>query len=109
MCLQTSMSRSSISPRHHVNLGVSYDRARYFGTASASYQASAYWQDVLDLRYHGRTEPYTLINAGAGIRSVDGAMTVAMRATNLLNRSVQQHVFGDVIKRAITGEVRFAF
>jgi iron complex outermembrane receptor protein len=99
----------NIPPRHHVNLGVSYNRGRYFGTASASYQASAYWQDVLDDRYHGWTEPYTLINAGAGVRSVDGAMTVAMRVTNLLNSSVQQHVFGDVIKRAITGEVRFAF
>ena len=96
-------------PPHHVNLGVNYNRARYFGSASASYQASAYWQDVLDFRYHGWTEPHTLINVGAGVRSVDGAMTVAMRVTNLLNRSVQQHVFGDIIKRAITGEVRFAF
>jgi len=64
---------------------------------------------VLDLRYHGWTEPYTLLNASAGIRSVDGAMTVAMRVTNLLNRSIQQHVFGDVVKRAVTGEVRFTF
>ena len=99
----------NVPPRHHFNAGVNYSRPRYFGTASVSYQSSAYWQDVLDRPYHGWTAPYTLINAGAGIHSVDRAMTVAMRVTNLLNRSVQQHVFGDIIKRAITGEVRFVF
>jgi outer membrane receptor for ferrienterochelin and colicin len=99
----------NIAPRYHVNAGVSYNRVRYFGTASASYQAEAFWQDVLDLRYHGWTEPYTLLNASAGIRSADGSMTVATRVTNLLNRSIQQHVFGDVVKRAVTGEVRFTF
>ena len=99
----------NIPPRHHFNVGVNYGRRRYFGTASVSYQSHAYWQDVLDRPYHGWTEPYTLVNAGAGIHSIDRAMTVAMRVTNLLNRSVQQHVFGDVIKRAITGEVRFVF
>ena len=99
----------NIPPRHHFNVGVNYAQGRYFGTASVSYQSSAYWQDVLDRPYHGWTEPYTLINAGAGMQSADRAITVAMRVTNLLNRSVQQHVFGDIIKRAITGEVRLAF
>jgi len=39
----------------------------------------------------------------------DRAVTVAFRGTNLLNASMQQHVFGDVIKRTFTGEVRFVF
>jgi hypothetical protein len=36
-------------------------------------------------------------------------MTVAIRVTNLLNRVAQQHVFGDLIRRTVTGEVRFFF
>jgi hypothetical protein len=36
-------------------------------------------------------------------------MTVAVRGTNILDKPVQQHVFGDVIRRAVTGEVRFEF
>ena len=36
-------------------------------------------------------------------------MTVAMRVTNLLNRTTQEHVFGDLIGRAVIGEVRLAY
>ena len=106
---EVDLSELNIPPRYHVNAGASYNQRRYFGTASVTYQAEAYWQDVLGPPYHGSTKPYTMINASAGIRSVDESMTVAMRVTNLLNRSIQQHVFGDVVKRAVIGEVRFAF
>jgi iron complex outermembrane receptor protein len=104
-----SASELNVPPTHRVNAGVSFNRGRYFGNASASYQDDAFWQDVLDARYHGWTTPYAVLNAGAGVRSTDGTMTVAVRATNLLNRTTQQHVFGDLIKRTVTGEVRFAF
>jgi outer membrane receptor protein involved in Fe transport len=104
-----SQSELNIAPTHHVNLGASLNRGRYFGSMSVSYQDDAFWQDVLDARFHGWTEPYTVVNAGAGIRSIDGAMTIAVRVTNLLNRATQQHVFGDLIKRTIIGEVRFGF
>jgi outer membrane receptor protein involved in Fe transport len=104
-----SVSELNIAPTHHVNVGASLDRGRYFGSLSVSYQSEAFWQDVLDPPYHGWTEPYTVVNVGTGVRSNDGAMTVAVRVTNLLNRGTQQHFFGDVIKRTITGEVRFGF
>ncbi|HKE88585.1 MAG TPA: TonB-dependent receptor [Vicinamibacterales bacterium] len=94
-------------PAHHVNAGVSLDPGKYFGSLSVSYQDKAFWQDVL--AFHGWTQPYTVVNAGAGVRSNDGAITVAVRVTNLLNRTTQQHIFGDLIKRTITGEVRFGF
>jgi outer membrane receptor for ferrienterochelin and colicin len=99
----------NVPPAHHVNAGISYNGSRHFASTAISYQDRAYWQDVLDASYHGITEPYVLVNAGAGIRSADETMTIAVRITNLLNRSIQQHVFGDVIKRAVTGEVRLAF
>ena len=47
--------------------------------------------------------------AGFGVRSADAGMSVAIRGTNILNFRVQQHVVGDVIRRMVTGEVRFEF
>jgi len=36
-------------------------------------------------------------------------MTTSLKVTNLLNRTVQQHVFGDLLRRSVTGEVRLDF
>jgi outer membrane receptor protein involved in Fe transport len=96
-----------IPPTHHVNAGVGYSQGRYFGSASVSYQDEAYWQDVTP--YRGWTSPYTVVNVSAGLRSSDGAMTAAVRVTNMLNDVTQQHIFGDFLKRTVTGEIRLAF
>lgn len=98
----------NLPPSHRVNIGGSLARGRYFGSASGSYIGSAFWQDV-DPRYTGYTPSYVVVNAGAGIDSSDRMMTVAVRANNLLNSATQQHIFGDIIKRTVTGEVRFRF
>ena len=42
--------------------------ARFLGNLSISYSDDAFWQDVLDDRYHGTTEAYTLVNGGFGVR-----------------------------------------
>ena len=81
---------------------------RFFGSVSGSFVDDQHWQDVF-AGYHGPTKAYTLFDGGVGVRSTDGKMTVAVRGTNLLNKAVQQHVFGDIIRRAVTGEVRFEF
>jgi hypothetical protein len=36
-------------------------------------------------------------------------LTTSLKVNNLLNETVQQHVFGDLIRRTITGEVRVDF
>jgi hypothetical protein len=36
-------------------------------------------------------------------------VTTSVKATNLGNSVVQQHVFGDITKRQIVGEVKFQF
>jgi hypothetical protein len=95
-------------PAHRLNVGASLARGRYFGSASANYISSAFWQDV-DPRYVGESPSYVLVNAGAGLHSSDQKMTVAVRANNLFNNATPQHVFGDIIKRIVTGEVRLRF
>ena len=64
-------------------------------------------------RAQGYDGPDQGVHTGGRRRSVctrpTARMTVAVRATNLLNQPMQQHVFGDVIRRTVIGEVRFEF
>jgi hypothetical protein len=65
---------------------------------------------VLDDRYHGTTEPYTLVNAGVGVKwGARDRITTSVKVTNLANQNIQQHVFGDLTKRQIVGELRVGF
>jgi hypothetical protein len=91
-----------------VNAGVGFTQGRYYGSLSSRFVGNAYWQDV-DPRYVGSTDAYAAADAGFGVRSPDGSMTVAVRATNLFNQTIQEHIFGDLIKRTFTGEVVFKF
>ena len=103
------ISELNLPPTHRFNAGTSIVHGRYTGSASVNVVSDAFWQDVLDARLHGWTSAYTLINAGFAVKSPDGSMSVAVRGTNLFNERVQQHVFGDVINRSVTGEVHFGF
>jgi outer membrane receptor protein involved in Fe transport len=96
----------NLPPTHRVNAGVSVSHGRFFGSFSGSFVDEQFWQDV---GIPGSTAAYTLLDGGLGVHSTDGSMTIALRAKNLLNTAVQQHVFGDLIRRTLTGEVRFAF
>ncbi|HTL03530.1 MAG TPA: TonB-dependent receptor [Vicinamibacterales bacterium] len=102
------ISEFNLPPAHRFNVGASGTRGRYFANMSASFVDGAFWQDVLP-GYQGTTNAYTLVDAGIGARSTDRRMTVAFRGKNLLNKPIQQHVFGDIIRRTVTGEVRFDF
>ena len=84
-------------------------RGRWFGAVTVSAQDTAFWQDILTEPFHGWTAPYSLVNASVGLRSSDGKMHYAVRATNLLNSTTQQHAFGDLITRTIAGEFRVVF
>ena len=64
---------------------------------------------MLDARFHGTTDAYTLINGGFGVRWAGERLVTSIKVTNLANKEIMQHVFGDVIKRQILGELRFGF
>jgi hypothetical protein len=40
---------------------------------------------------------------------MDGKITTTVKSNNLFDQTVQQHVFGDLMRRSVTGEVRFDF
>jgi outer membrane receptor protein involved in Fe transport len=92
--------------KHQFNAGINWVNSRLYGTLSVSYASDAYWQDVLDARYAGTTQPYTSVNATFGVRFQDGRYSASIKATNLGNQTIQQHIFGDLIKRQIVGEFK---
>jgi len=40
---------------------------------------------------------------------MDGRLTTMVKVNNLLNKDVQQHVFGDIIKKSVLGELRIHY
>jgi iron complex outermembrane receptor protein len=103
------VSEINLPPKNRFNVGANFSYDRYFGNVGINYTDSAYWQDVLSAQFHGSTEPYTLVNAGFGVRWADGRYVTSLKMTNLSNADVQQHVFGDILKRQIVGELRVNF
>ena len=53
---------------------------------------------MLNDPYHGTTKPYTMVNGGFGVKWMDNGVTTSVKATNIGNQDIQQHVFGDIIK-----------
>jgi hypothetical protein len=103
------ISELNLPAENRFNVGVSLSYQRFLGNLSVSYSGDAFWQDVLDARFHGATEAYTLINGGAGLRWFGDQLTTSLKVINLANDDVQQHVFGDVLKRQVIGELRVVF
>ena len=108
--LNEEQARAEINlpAKHLVNAGVSYLSDRFFGTLSVSRSTKAFWQDVLDSRFSGVTQPYTSVNLTAGMRFSGGRYAAALKITNLTDEHIQQHIFADVVKRQIVGEFRLA-
>ena len=103
------LSEINLPPNHRFNAGFNFSYDRYLGNLSVNHTSDAFWQDVLDARYAGVTEPYTLVNVGVGVRWADEHVTTSLKITNLANEEVMQHIFGDVIRRQVVGEVRLEF
>ena len=96
-------------PNHRFNAGVSFDTRRWLGSFSVNYQSDAFWTDVLDARFFGPSEAFTQVNAAFGYRWLDGRVTTSIKINNLTNEQIQQHIFGDIIKRSVNFEARFDF
>ncbi len=104
------LSELNLPPKNKFNAGMNFTYHHYLGNFSVGYTDDAFWQDVLDAAYHGTTKPYTLVNAGFGVRwGSKDQITTSIKAVNLGNQTVQQHIFGDITKRQVVGEMRVQF
>ncbi len=99
----------ALPPTNRFNAGFSYDDARVLGSAAVSYSGQAFWSDVLTTPYFGYSDAYTLVNGSFGVKWDRGRVTTVVKVNNLLDQQIQQHVFGDILKRSGTFEVRLQF
>ncbi len=101
-----ALSEVNLPPQNRLNAGFDFGYRRWLGNLNVSFTDSAFWQDVLDSRYSGSTEAFTTVNGTVGVKWFDDRVTTSLKVNNLGNRTVIQHVFGDVFKRQVVGEVR---
>src|SRR5262245_17403372 len=101
-------SELSLPPTNRFNIGVNADDRRFLGSVSVNYSDKAFWSDVLSSPYFGYTDAYTMLNGSFGMKWSGGKITTIVKGTNLTNKDIQQHVFGDIIKASVLVEVRFA-
>ena len=99
----------ALPPTNRFNIGANVDQGRFLGSVSVNYSDKAFWSDVLSAPYHGFTDAYTMLNGSFGVKWNGGKVTTIVKSTNLTNADIQQHVFGDIIKRSVVAEVRFAY
>jgi len=97
------------APKNRFNLGLSGDNGRFFGSFDVNYTDEAFWQDVLDARYAGWTDAWTGVNVAFGARFMQENLSAAVKINNIANRYIQQHIFGDVLKRQFVFELRAGF
>ena len=50
--------------------------------------------------------PQTDVNATVGAKWANGKVVTSLKGTNLLNQTVQQHTYGDILKLGVVAEVR---
>jgi outer membrane receptor protein involved in Fe transport len=105
----TSIDDINHPAQNRFNAGFDFSYRRFLGNMSVNFTDEAYWQDVLDARFAGTTDAFTLVNAGFGVRWAGDRVTTSIKITNLTNEEVMQHIFGDVLKRQVVGEVRVGF
>jgi len=100
---------TNLPPNNRFNFGLAYDSERFYVNGTVNYTDEAYWTDVLDSRFWGTTDSFTIVNLGFGVRFNDQKITFAVTGTNIFDEDFQAHVFGDIIPRKVSGELRFRF
>lgn len=95
----------NIPPRHRISGGLAVDLQRLFATGTVYYQDEAFWTDVIDSRGWGPTQAFTTVNLTAGVRLASDRMVISATVMNLFDAEVQQHLWGDFIRRRVIGQV----
>ena len=47
-----------------------------------------------------------MVNGTIGARWMRDKLTTSVKVTNLFNQDIQQHIFGDILKRMVVFEVK---
>jgi outer membrane receptor protein involved in Fe transport len=107
--IQYPTGEVTVPAKNRFNAGINLVHPRFLGSASVNYADKSFWTDVLDSTYDAYSPSYTMVNASFGVKWAEGKVTTMVKGTNLFNKTIQQHTFGDIIKRSVYAEVRFSF
>jgi outer membrane receptor protein involved in Fe transport len=99
------ISKINLPPTNRANIGLNFNYQRVLGDIAVQYTSSAYFRDVLDATYAGFTQPFTVLNVGGGVHLTPKAMLM-VKVRNLTDEPVQNHLFGDLLKRQVVAELR---
>jgi outer membrane receptor protein involved in Fe transport len=102
-------SELALPPTNRFNVGFNLSIRRLLASGTVNYTDKAFWADVLSSPFHGFTDAYTLVNGSFGVKFPATKMTALVKVNNILNKDIQQHVFGDIVKRSVVGELRFQY
>jgi len=102
-------SEINLPPTNRFNAGTNVSQGRYLGNLSVSFVDDAFFQDVLDARFAGPTESYVQVNGAFGLKFLGDKLQTTVKVINLLDEDIKSHVFGDILKRQVIGEVRVIF
>jgi outer membrane receptor for ferrienterochelin and colicins len=94
-----------IPPTHRFNVGGTYSGERLLGSLVINYTDKGFWSDVLNGPYHGFTDAFTMVNGSVGMKWTR-RVTTTLKSTNIFNKQIQQHVFGDILGRSVMAELR---
>ena len=104
--IQYPISEVGIPAKNRFNAGLNWNAKRYLGSVSLNYSDKAFWNDVLSADYYGFTDSFALVNASIGMKWNDGKIITSLKGTNLTNETIQQHVYGDIMKIGAAFEVK---
>lgn len=99
----------NIPARHRLSLAAQVNRPRWFAAASWEYVSQTFWQDVLTSGFWGFVPHYNLVGLRGGWRWPAPGLELTAQVTNLLNRPIQQHIYGDVLERRVTVGLSYAW
>ena len=100
-------SELNLPPTHRFNAEVNWNGSRLLGAASVNAATDAFWSDVLTAGYHGYTDAYATVNGSFGVKWQGGRIVTTVKVNNLFNQTIQQHIFGDLLRRTVIGEIKF--
>jgi outer membrane receptor protein involved in Fe transport len=93
--------------RHQAGGGLTYSDDRWSVAGDLHFTDRAFWSDVFTEPFWGYTDAYVNLNARVSYRLRSVPWELWLGATNLLDRKIKSHVFGDTVRRKVTAGVRW--
>ena len=103
------VEETGIASRHRFNAAFNWNTDRLVGSASVNSASKAFWVDVAGTPYSGFTDGYAMLNLYFGVKWAGGKVTTAFKGLNLTNETIQQHIFGDLMKASAMAEIKVRF